>query len=52
MKSTVKSPFDVAVKSQSLFSKAELSTMKNFAVAKTLDRKVINFYSKAKLNAK
>jgi hypothetical protein len=52
MKSTKLSPFDWATNKATLFTKTEKLSMNNLAVVKTLERKTLNFYSKAKLNAK
>jgi hypothetical protein len=46
MKST--SPFNWQAQPATLFTKKEKQTMKQFITTKSIDRKAINFYQKAK----
>jgi hypothetical protein len=47
MKSTKPSPFDWQAKPATLFTKTEKSSMRAFAVAKTLERKQMKTFSRA-----
>ena len=42
------SPFDYKNQPSTLFNKQERASMHQFVVAKTLDRKTLKFYQKAK----